>query len=85
MGGHFEGKSSYHDSYENNEGSRVRRELIKQKNNQILPEGQFQSGSTYQATHKGDPNAAPSHLIKHEGQLQVGGKFEGKSSYLDSY
>ena len=32
-----------------------------------MPQGQFQAGSTYQDTHKGEKNDSLSHLIKHEG------------------
>ena len=84
VGGKFEGNSSYVHDFENNEGSRVRRELIKHGDNKIMPEGQFQSGSTYQDHHKGE-KSLPSHIIKHDGELKVGGQFQGDSSYHASY
>jgi hypothetical protein len=50
-----------------------------------MPEGHFQEGSTYQNTFQGEGNGMPSHLIRHEGELKIGGKFEGGSSYLKDY
>ena len=45
-----------------------------------MPEGQFQVGSTYQDHHKGEKTLPPQ-KVKHEGELRIGGKFEGHSSY----
>ena len=49
-----------------------------------MPEGQFQVGSTYQDHHKGEKTLPPQ-KVKHEGELRIGGKFEGQSSYAQNY
>lgn len=40
-----------------------------------MPEGQFNDHSTYQNTFLGSKAEQPAHLIKHEGELKLGGKF----------
>ncbi len=83
LGGKFEGSSNYADNYPN-KGVPSRQEKVVFADNKILPEGKFDNTSTYAGNYLANP-AQVTRPIKKEGELRVGGKFEGNSSYAEQY
>jgi hypothetical protein len=47
----------------------------------VLPKGRFEGGSSYLNDFEGGQGGR-GELIKHGGELKIGGKFEGQSNYL---
>ena len=66
----------------NKQGSRA--EKIVHPQNDILPKGAFAGHSTYGDNHIGS-NGERRGQIKHDGELKIGGHFEGSSSYNKDY
>ncbi|CAM6005971.1 unnamed protein product [Sphagnum balticum] len=83
IGGKFEGLSSYAQEYAN-KGPQRRPDKAVIASNQIMPVGQFSDISTYSGTYVGNA-AQRSVAVKKEGELKVGGKWEGSSTYNQAY
>ena len=67
-----------------NKGTPVRAERAPMVKNQVMPEGRFDGDSTYHSNYvPGQVQKSPQ--FRPQGQLQVGGNFEGASSYGADY
>jgi hypothetical protein len=84
VGGKFEGQSNYIQSYAN-QGSTERREKATFPENKIMPEGKFETVSTYTGNYLNMPHQ-PLPKIKPSSELKVaGGALQGQSTYLTDY
>ena len=83
IGGNFEGNSSYGADYAN-KGTAQRAERVPLPKNHVMPEGRFNGDSNY---HDNFLANKPERLqqFKPEGELKIGGNFEGNSSYGADY
>ncbi len=57
-----------------------RPERMKYKDNDVIPKGLFEGHSTYQNNHY-EMERQVNRQFRPEGELKVGGKFEGNSNY----
>lgn len=83
IGGDFQGASSYLADYAN-KGSGLKAERVPLPRNQVFPEGRFEGDTNYQANYiptKSDRQQQ----FRPEGELKIGGDFQGASSYLADY
>ena len=79
--GQYPQESSYTGTYKNNNHERVMTEKITYPQNQVIPKGKFEGGSSYLYDYinsKGNKGQ----IIKRNGELKVGGQFSGESNYV---
>ncbi len=82
-GGQFEGTSSYGAEYMKKDmGGRAEKAVIAQ--NDVMPKGKFAGSSTYEDAYV-PSTIERNQQIRPEGNLKLGGKFEGNSIYAYDY
>ena len=83
VGGDFQGTSSYGADY-NNKGSGLKAERVPLPRNHVMPQGAFEGHSVY-ADHYVPAKSDRQQQFRPEGELKIGGAFQGASSYGVDY
>lgn len=77
-------QSNYTNSYPGHSNNRVKTDKITYPANEVIPKGQFEGGSSYTYDYI-NSKGVRGEAIKREGELKIGGKFDGRSKYVEDY